>query len=148
MGLAEEEGRCVMRPDDCLDQDCDEVKARERERMRAEAAEYQRDEARKRIAELEREAGRLRELWHRAAREARVLRNIVQEDHPDELVVVRGLREWHAKERRLRREAERERDELRKVEHAARAAVRTQDTDEFNLLVFALRDYDALKGGA
>jgi hypothetical protein len=44
-------------------------------------------------------------------REARALRGIVQEDHPDELEVLRGLRSWHAKERRRRREAERERDE-------------------------------------
>jgi len=54
-----------------------------------------------------------REIAERATREARVLRGIVQEDHPDELQMVRGMREYHAKERRRRRAAERERDEAR-----------------------------------
>jgi hypothetical protein len=43
---------------------------------------------------------------HRWKREARALRAIVQEDHPDELEVMRGLREWHSKNRRRAREAE------------------------------------------
>ncbi len=50
---------------------------------------------------------------HRAVREARVLRGIVQQDHPDELIVMRAMRKYHMRERRRRREAEAERDEAR-----------------------------------
>jgi hypothetical protein len=67
---------------------------------------------------------------HLAKREARVLRNIVQQDHPDELEVMRGLREWHQKNVRRRREVERERDDAKK-----RIAELERERDEARLFV-------------
>ena len=48
-------------------------------------------------------------------RRARVLQAIVQEDHPDELVMVRGMREWCAGERRKRRAAETDSNRLQNL---------------------------------
>jgi hypothetical protein len=54
-------------------------------------------------------------------REARTLRAIVQEDHPDELVLMRGMREYHAKERSRRRNAEERIDTVERRHKALRA---------------------------